>query len=167
MATLKSLVDETTNIKNELVECHTNLKNNLIEKGVECSDTDKMLSLIDKVVNVNTVTEYTVSNNPFVRSDLQLNIGYAGGNVLVMYLKTGFKGSIRVQTELGDDMAVYVSVVRGGDVVYTSNTITNKGAHFFDVNNLEVGDEVSVYGKCRLYQGSGRLSYVRICGDII
>ena len=49
MANLKNLVDETTNIKNELVECHTNLKNNLIEKGVECSDTDKMSSLIDKI----------------------------------------------------------------------------------------------------------------------
>ena len=49
MATLKNLVDETTNIKNELKECHTNLKNNLIEKGVECSDTDKLLSLVGKV----------------------------------------------------------------------------------------------------------------------
>ena len=49
MATLKNLVDETTNIKNELVICHSNLKNNLIKKGVECSDTDKMSSLIDKI----------------------------------------------------------------------------------------------------------------------
>lgn len=49
MSTLKQLVDETTNIKNELKTCHTNLKNNLIEKGVECSDTDKLLSLVGKV----------------------------------------------------------------------------------------------------------------------
>ena len=49
MATLNNLVDETTNIKNELKTCHTNLKNNLIEKGVECSDTDKLLSLVGKV----------------------------------------------------------------------------------------------------------------------
>ena len=52
MATLKSLVDETTNIKNELKTCHTNLKNNLIEKGVECSDSDKMLALINKVIDI-------------------------------------------------------------------------------------------------------------------
>ena len=44
-----SLVSELNNIADELVECHTNLKNNLIAKGVECSDTDKMSSLIDKV----------------------------------------------------------------------------------------------------------------------
>ena len=49
MSTLKQLVDETANIKNELTTCHTNLKNNLIEKGVECSDTDKLLSLVGKV----------------------------------------------------------------------------------------------------------------------
>ena len=52
MATLKSLVDETTNIKNEIKTCHANLKNNLIEKGVECSDTDKMLILINKVCDI-------------------------------------------------------------------------------------------------------------------
>lgn len=52
MTTLKNLVDETTNIKDELVECHNNLKNNLIEKGVECSDTDKISSLIDKVNDI-------------------------------------------------------------------------------------------------------------------
>lgn len=49
MSTLKQLVDETTNIKNELKTCHANLKNNLIEKGIECSDTDKLLSLVNKV----------------------------------------------------------------------------------------------------------------------
>lgn len=49
MSTLKQLVDETTNIKNELITCHANLKNNLIEKGVECRDTDKLLSLVGKV----------------------------------------------------------------------------------------------------------------------
>ena len=52
MPTLKSLVDETTNIKNELVECHTNLKNNLIEKGVDCNNADKMLNLINKIANI-------------------------------------------------------------------------------------------------------------------
>ena len=49
MSTLKQLVDETANIKNELKTCHTNLKTNLIDKGVECSDADKLLSLVGKV----------------------------------------------------------------------------------------------------------------------
>lgn len=49
MSTLKQLVDETTNIKNELKTCHANLKTNLIDKGVECRDTDKLLRLANKV----------------------------------------------------------------------------------------------------------------------
>lgn len=49
MSTLKELVNETTNIKDELKTCHANLKTNLIEKGVEYSDTDKLLSLVGKV----------------------------------------------------------------------------------------------------------------------
>lgn len=49
MSTLKQLVDETSNIKNELKTCHANLKTNLIDKGVECSDIDKLLSLVGKV----------------------------------------------------------------------------------------------------------------------
>ena len=50
-----SLVSELNNIADELVECHTNLKNALIAKGVECSDTDKMSSLIDEVIYMKTI----------------------------------------------------------------------------------------------------------------
>lgn len=52
MSTLKQLVDETTNIKNELKTCHTNLKNNLANKGVECSNSDKLLTLVNKIKNI-------------------------------------------------------------------------------------------------------------------
>lgn len=58
MATLKNLVDETTNIKNELVVCHTNLKNNLLLKGVEVANQDKISTLINKVNNVETGNAY-------------------------------------------------------------------------------------------------------------
>ena len=58
MATLKSLVDETTNIKNELKTCHATLKNNLIEKGVECSEDDKILDLITKVESLTNYTAF-------------------------------------------------------------------------------------------------------------
>ena len=52
MATLKSLVDETTVIKNELKTCHTNLKNNLSAKGVGVLNSDKMPSLINKINDI-------------------------------------------------------------------------------------------------------------------
>ena len=57
MATLKQLVDETTNIKNELIDCHTDLKNNLINKGVEVTNNDKMSNLIDKINDISGVFE--------------------------------------------------------------------------------------------------------------
>ena len=59
MATLKSLVNETTNIKNELVECHATLKNNLIEKDVECSEDDKLAVLVDKVKDMPFIEGYS------------------------------------------------------------------------------------------------------------
>ena len=58
MATLKNLVNETTNIKNEIKACHTNLKNSLIEKGVECSDNDKIINLIEKISSINLDLKY-------------------------------------------------------------------------------------------------------------
>ena len=50
----KQLVDETSNIKDEVVRCHTNLKNKLSRKGVQISDTDKMSELIEKIDEVNS-----------------------------------------------------------------------------------------------------------------
>lgn len=50
MTTLKSLVDETTNIKNDIVECRDTLRDILISKNIEASDDENKLStLIDKV----------------------------------------------------------------------------------------------------------------------
>ena len=63
MATLKNLVDETTNIKNELVTCYSNLKNNLNAKGVKVLDLDKMSSLIDKVGDIETLVKVVASDN--------------------------------------------------------------------------------------------------------
>lgn len=54
MATLSSLVAETTTIKNNLTNCHTNLKNILKEKGVSVSSSDKMTDLIKKVKSIST-----------------------------------------------------------------------------------------------------------------
>ena len=53
MATLKNLVDETTNIKNEIVECRDNLKQILVSKQVEgLSNVTKLPNLIEKVNNL-------------------------------------------------------------------------------------------------------------------
>ena len=58
MATLKNLVDEVGNIKNELVTCSNTLKNKLTDKDVSFNRTDKLLSLINKVGDIKTGKRY-------------------------------------------------------------------------------------------------------------
>ena len=58
MATLKNLVDEVGNIKNELVTCSNTLKYNLTLKEVSYSGTDKLLSLINKVNDIKVGKRY-------------------------------------------------------------------------------------------------------------
>lgn len=73
MSTFKNLVDETTDIKNELVECHSTLKKYLIEKGVECSDTDKIPTLINKVNDITVMPKFVGRNPQYIMANRQLN----------------------------------------------------------------------------------------------
>ena len=94
MATLKILVDETTNIKNELVICHSNLKNNLIKKGVECSDTDKMSSLIDKIDGI-VVGDNVVAGETIKLLSLTPTISMVSGGKLSW--SSNVNGSIKIK----------------------------------------------------------------------
>lgn len=64
MATLKSLVDETINIKNELVECRDTLKQILINKEIEVLESENKLSnLIDEVREISTPINTIIGEN--------------------------------------------------------------------------------------------------------
>ena len=67
MATLKSLVDETSIIKNELIECYTNLKSTLIRKGIDASNL-KLSKLIEKTSELVAV-EY-VSGDSIIMAEI-------------------------------------------------------------------------------------------------
>ena len=79
MTTLKTLVDETTNIKDDLKTCHTNLKNNLIKKGVECSDSDKMSSLIDIVGNIELGKKWASGEAMSTSNSNKISFTYSNG----------------------------------------------------------------------------------------
>lgn len=51
-SSLKEFVNHIDNVGKDVDYLRYNLKNNLIKKGVECSDTDKMSNLIDKVNDI-------------------------------------------------------------------------------------------------------------------
>ena len=173
MATLKSLVDETTNIKNELEVCYTNLKNNLIKKGVECDENDKILSLINKVNDIkgfklipgNTFsmpgftpkTSETLTSINIVK-DLQITM--SGNLRLGLYCKT----STYYNTPL--NAQIVVTVKRHNEIYYTKTiplkiTSTNGVGINFDEISFNNGDTVTIsmgftqsYNNQYMFQGS-------------
>ena len=107
MTTLKTLVDETTNIKNELVECHTNLKNNLSAKGVEVSSSDKMSNLVDKV--------------KFADTTLNLGETYCTETTELNYTKQVYNGAVR-EYVLQEKVLTFNGSVRAKLKVKCTNT---------------------------------------------
>lgn len=58
MSTLNQLVNETTNIKNEIINCNGELKKILQSKNVSVSIDEKLISLIYKVNSIQDVSKY-------------------------------------------------------------------------------------------------------------
>ena len=154
MATLKSLVDETTNIKNELVDCHSNLKNNLIEKGVECSDTDKMSSLIDKVSEIQTPNTVTVSDT---KIDVITDLSNQYLNTFSFNRMINVVGDIRVFFTLSavtwNSMGyMNVDLVRNGVVIDSKSFSTHQS-----VDCVVDFSEVKATDILKFYETSGLL----------
>ena len=153
MATLKSLVDETTNIKNELVECHTNLKNNLIAKGVECSEDDKMSSLVDKIDSI------VVSDNAIAGESIQLfnytcdgtmRIGSAG----IFKLTSSVNGSVKIKinnvcSAVSSVTYLSIDLIRAESVVSSKSfNVTKYGSYVnieYDLSEVKLNDVISIY----------------------
>ena len=177
MATLKSLVDETGNIKNELVECHTNLKNNLIAKGVECSDNDKMSSLIDKVNDLKTSIKVTVSDNIIISTHVDYSYVVNVNNYVNAFnFLTFFEGSARISfsTRVGSSGGeVYVKIThkRGNTEVKSHEISTslypNAVASSYDVENILVGDIISIDVKNKYSSHTGYIYGIKVKGDVI
>ena len=151
MATLKSLVDETNNIKNELKTCHTTLKNNLIAKGVECSEDDKMSSLVDKVNGLIVIKEpVSPGDNFFVVYDK--NEYYASDQPVFVSPAIKLKGSYRVLFDCGSQsgyrLTYRVQHVRGTAVIKQqdySHTLEGMTTKTYDFTNVVKGDIFKFY----------------------
>ena len=173
MSTLKELVNETTNIKDELVTCHTNLKNNLITKGVECSDADKLLSLVNKVGEISMAI---VESSDNVLMELGSLANYVAVQVPPNSIKkqftftSTFKGSIRF-------LVVFNSATGNIDGVFLKNdlimkTITgnlNTNTMSFDFSDVNVGDILCFGFKNKITNADkiANVSKWEIRGDLI
>ena len=177
MATLKSLVDETTNIKDELVECHNNLKNNLNAKGVEVLDLDKMSSLIDKVGDIETSVKVVISDNILCNF---LATATSRTGILnfeqehFKYICT-FEGSVRFSTKAinsGAGTGAYFIVrhLRGEEVLYQSESqkVTSTATEYaYDIDNIKVNDVINMICYSSASGISTGIFYTCLKGDVI
>ena len=153
MATLKNLVDETTNIKNELKTCHSNLKNNLIAKGVECSDTDKMSSLVDKIAGI------VVVDNVIAGESIQLFNYTSSGSIRinkndVFKLTSSVNGSVKIKINYvcsGSGSSTYLSIdlTRNEDIISSKSFKVNKNGSYinieYDLSEIQLNDVINIY----------------------
>ena len=174
MATLKSLVDETTNIKNELVECHTNLSNALTEKGVDVSSGDKISSLIDKVEDIERVKNVTISDNVLfdVSKTSYTTSSYTEDEIYSFYI--ALNGSLRVSARisstgvLNNGAKSIFKLVRNREIIETSNTFStnnNPLAISHDFKDIKNGDYIKIYAWQTQY--TTNIYNVKIMGTII
>ena len=175
MATLKTLVDETTNIKNELVICHSKLKNNLIGKGVECSDTDKMSSLINKVNSLYVVVNNGVGDNYYIFRDKTKYITAPTEKLISTYtfeIDGDFRIYANFQEYNSSGGGRYKAVLkRNGEEVNTVEFLissSSSGETSANILNVKVGDKLEFYAR-NYYNNKGYRGYLTqwgICCDM-
>ena len=176
MATLKSLVDETTNIKDELVECYTNLKNNLIKKGVECSDSDKMPNLIDKVKDASLSS--TISDNILFSWENEKRIDATETDHDTLYpvnsIPCCFKGACQLDFKFkGNSSGSYyyaiVKLIRNGEEIYVSESFKTNNTSLnvvLDIDNIMPLDTIEIFAMIRTISGYFRFKEFYVKGDL-
>ena len=162
MATLKQLVDETTNIKNELVTCHDNLKSNLASKGIECLPTDKLSVLVNKVSQFRLFQKFPGTSEELINDKSECT---STGAVEVWQLKRTipieeyFRGIRMSYTTVG----VYgytskIEHVRGKQILTSNETNEQNTRITLDIMDLQVGDKILMYAQTNQNYG-GTKSY--------
>ena len=148
MATLKSLVDETTNIKNDLTNCYNRLKAILVDKDFDIPPGEKLEVLIEKV-------------EPLKRIFPNLYLYKAGDtcdSVSGGYSKTSAGGSLEFNTA---NMQLYASsssiTTTASCIVFSKNKINLK-------NYSKISFTVYAYGQYGQMRSNTR-AYLSVCQE--
>ena len=164
MATLKQLVDETTNIKNDIVDCYNNLKDTLATKGVEVSNINNLHSLVESANNIlayrltdsMNFERITTSERYSTKTHNETTFTVLNNNIASLpmcLLKFEIKGN-------SADGYVYATVYhkRGDQVIlskkFESPYTGNIGTCSLELSNFNLGDYIEVYLKSG-YIGTG------------
>ena len=181
MATLKNLVDETTNIKNELISYHSDFKNNLVDKGVEVLETYKIGDLINSIKDLKnynfpvegltvTTTEAFISKGSdldTVTPDFLTGFYRIPNNTLNRLVRVNITDNSYIESPDS-----FGTVLRGFDFVnngiYFINSNAEKSTYVRDANTLisvdnlpELPEECPILFsyKNNLYRSSGKNIY--------
>ena len=176
MSTLKNLVNETTNIKNELAECHNNLKNNLIEKGVECSDSDKISNLIDKISTIAHVIRVDKGSGSIYENSnskaYTVNAEVLHDSYVVRVPGT-ITAAIKGWSDVSNNHDIIVRTERNGVVVFDKTTSissyneTSPKTVSFAIQDIKSGDIVKAYIKKGVFGSHFTVTNFKITGNYI
>ena len=149
MTTLKQLVNETTNIKNELTRCYDNLRANLTNKYVEVSNNDKLSSLISKVLDINTYKKIAGTEKVYMSDSNE----YSSSNTssfekLKTYeINDNFESARFNFTNTSGGGYIKCEYVQDGKILRTNQYSAGTPNITFDMSNVKKGDKVVFYGK--------------------
>lgn len=98
---LKEFVDHVGNVDKDIDYLRYKLYDNLIEKGVECSDTDKMSSLIDKILGLEVLGNPT-SGDSYIKyfNDTSKTIMGSNYTDVDIFNYVGKNGSLRYRFKM-------------------------------------------------------------------
>lgn len=142
MPTLKTLVDETSNIKNELVTCHTNLKNNLINKNIELTGQEKLLELVGVVEGIELGKKWAtgiLSNNLTLGETVSLPTLDFEPSIMILIAKTVYYYNSSSYEYEAEARNIAISNIFGGFEIVRSNlnytgSISNVTSNGFEFN---------------------------------
>lgn len=166
-----SLVSELNSVADELIECRTNLKNSLISKGVSCSDTDKMSTLVGKVVSINGMPKCIPGEKHHLHylelSERKTTTSYYLATQETAFADGGYRVKTLISSYQGNGGEVRFEVVRNSVVVdYYEGKKTGVNVTFSkDFTNVTNGDIIKIYFKT--ISGWGELQNTFISFDFI
>ena len=151
MATLKNLVDETTNIKNELTRCYDNLRSNLTNKNIDFLDSDKLEMLIDKVSQIKTYKKVAGDEKTYISDASEHSSTETSEALLKTYnIEENFK-SIRVSftNSSAGSSGIYIKLkhIQDGKELSTVENDKTGSTSKIDIVGAKKGDKINIYGK--------------------
>ena len=149
MSTLKQLVDETTNIRKEIVNCYSSLKTNLTNKYVEVSNNDKLSSLISKVLDINTYKRIAGTEKVYMSDSNEYSATNTSNfeKLKTYEINDNFESARFNFTNTSGGGYIKCEYVQDGKILRSTQYSSDTPNITFDMSNVKKGDKVVFYGK--------------------